>query len=388
MNVFESRRRGSARICFLAVICALLALLGGAVASARADRPLLTRELFPGGNLDEKVPGRQIEGACGIAFAGETMYVSDYYRHFVLAFESTGAFQSLIPTDPLDGACGLATSAGGDLYANDWHEGAEELAPAAFALDSRESTGVAVDQATGDLYVDDRTFVAVYAAPIVAGAQPVAIVGSGTLGDGYGVAVESGRVSVADASDGTVKVYEPSASLVDPVQVIDGSETPQGGFASLVDSALTTDPANQHLLVLDNLQPGFESPEAVVDEFDSTGAFLGQLKAHLVDGEPSGLAVHDGDLYVTTGNTEFSNVAKFGPYAEAPPAAPSLAAPTGAVGAIAATRDQPSLQVSNPDTREAGPALRRAKAECSRKPSGPGRRPCRRKAKKRRGHGR
>ena len=89
-----------------------------------------------------------------------------------------------------------------------------------------------------------------------------------------------------------------------------------GPFNSLVDASLAVDPTNGNLLVVDNLQPGFEHPKSAIYEFDSTGAPLGALPGTPVDGEPSGIAVASGSgrLYVTDGNSELSNVYEYGSY--------------------------------------------------------------------------
>ena len=106
-----------------------------------------------------------------------------------------------------------------------------------------------------------------------------------------------------------------------------GAATPQGGFNSLIDAAIAVDPGNGHLLVLDNLQPGFEHPEAAIEEFDASGNFLGQVSHTVIDGEPSGLAVSGATLYATSGNDEEANVFTFGPYeASGPVASGSIAA--------------------------------------------------------------
>ena len=89
--------------------------------------------------------------------------------------------------------------------------------------------------------------------------------GTGTLGNAYGVAVSAfpateGDVYVADASDHTVKVYDPSVSLTTPVQVIDGANTAAGRFVSLADSTLAVDQSNGNLFVVDNTTPLAEHP--------------------------------------------------------------------------------------------------------------------------------
>jgi DNA-binding beta-propeller fold protein YncE len=320
-----------------AIITVAVLMVGGALAATPADayRPLLS-DAFLRTDLKPPPPEGELEDPCGVAIApnGE-IYVSDYYHRTVDVFSAAGLYYSQIalPGGPitgigsneLDGVCGLAFDPGGNLYANEWHEGVVGLLPFEFRLDSGESTGVAVD-AAGDVYVDDRTYVARYAAPVEPGDTPVAKIGLGTLGEGYGLAVsaDGSRVYVADALADTVKVYEPAVSLTTP------QATLSAGFTSLVDSALAIDPTlepalPEHLLVLDNLQPGYEHPEAAVLEFEAPGAghpasyaFVGQVKgptgSPIVHGQPSGLAVDSaGDLFVTSGNSELGNVFKFGP---------------------------------------------------------------------------
>ncbi len=323
--------RGS--VCF----CALLAMLAGAVAPAQAARVLLSEEavhpktetpVFP-------PPDAQIEGACGVAVSGAKTYVSDYYRHAVDVFGPN----TTIPVGGPNGSCGLASASGGALYANLWHQSVVRLLPSVVTIDEGESTGVAVD-ASGDVYVNDRTRIAVYAAPVVTEAAPVQIIGAGSLGDAYGIAVFAGKVYVADAADDTVKVFEPAVDLENPVAVIDGSATPQNGFNSLIDAALAVDPTNGHLLVLDNLQPGFAHPEAAIEEFDADGTFLGQLSRKVIDGEPSGLAFSNGSLFATSGNEEGSKVFLFGPYTASGPS--SLAAFSAPAEPAAATAEPSS----------------------------------------------
>jgi hypothetical protein len=312
--------------------CALLTLILalGLAGQAQAERALLKSEAVKA----KEVPSG-IEGACGVALGSGKIYVSDYYHHAIDVFSGAGEYQSQLPFNSPSGPCQLATSPSGALYVNDWHEGVSRVLPSLLSFDQEESTGVAVDQASGNLYVNDRSYVAVYepsGAPVLKEGQPLQI-GLGSLGDAYGLALFGGKLYVPDAADGTVKVYEPAVDTVNPVLMIDGSETPQAGFNSLVDTSVAIDPTNAHLLVLDNLQPGFEHPEAVLDEFDSSGKFLGQVSKKLIDGGPSGLAFSGSSLYATSGNSEGSAVFQFGAYlaggggalgaSEAPPVPPS-----------------------------------------------------------------
>jgi DNA-binding beta-propeller fold protein YncE len=317
-------------LCLAALCAALLAMTVGA-ASAQAGRVLLSEELLhtvevPGN--PSPPPEGEIEAACGLAVGEAGLYVSDYYHRAVDVFSPSGDYQSQIAlpgsnpvfgTNTLDSICALAFDSTGTLYANEWHQSVLRLQPTEQSFDSNESTGVAVGE-DDTVYVDDRTYVAVYepsGAPVLKSGQPpggeVLQIGLGSLGDAYGLAVYAGKVYVPDAASETVKVYEPaSPDPLNPVATI----APPEGFSSLADATLTVDPTNGHLLVVDNLQPGFEHPKAAVDEFNSSGAFLDRLPGAPVDGEPSGIAVDSGSgkLYVTSGNDEGANVFAYGPY--------------------------------------------------------------------------
>jgi DNA-binding beta-propeller fold protein YncE len=308
---------------------------------------------------------KQVEGACGLAISPSgTLYVSDYYHRAVHSFTLASLYTStellaggspspvLEPINELNAVCGLAVDPAGTLYANEFHQRVLRL-PGEEVIDPGKSTGVAVDD-EGDVYVDDRTYVAVYDAPVVPGEAPALKIGTGSLVNAYGVAVdsESGRVYVPDAASETIKVFDPAGN---PVETITGP-TGQASFSSLANASLAVDESategKGHLLVVDNLKPGFEFPEAAVYEFAADGSYLDRLQTRTVGvlgeekdgpvfGEPSGIAVDQvtGDLYVTTGNSAHSNVVKYGPYTElAPAAAPPGGGASGSLdgGALAA----------------------------------------------------
>jgi len=308
-----------------------------------------------------RLPEKQIEGACGVAVVplSQILYVADYYHRAIDAFSLAGTYQGsqvLAGGDPRteiaesDAICGLVADAAGNLYGSELHQAVLSL-PGEEVIDPGHSTGVAVDQA-GNLYVDDRTYVAVYDAPVEPDEAPVEKIGLGNLGNAYGVAVDSkaGRVYVPDAASNTVKVFKPAVSPSDPVAEIDG---PGGGkFNSLLDATVavdTSEGAGQgHLLVADNRDPGAEEPVAAIYEFDSSGNYLDRLQARAYGGfgeprtgplfgEPSGLVVNPdtGDLYVTTGNSAKSNLLKYGPFE---PFAPPLAGASMSAGVNAEQR--------------------------------------------------
>lgn len=344
---------------WVVLVCALSVGLAIGSANAAAYRASLVQE--PGGPeewLDvssqpfSKTEG-QIEGACGLAIhsATQDLFVSDYYHRAVHTYAVSGTYQSsdflaggnpppaLEPINELNSVCGLAVDGAGNLYANEFHQRVLSL-PGEEVVDPGESTGVAVDD-EGNVYVDDRTYVAVYDVPVVPGEPPVAKIGVDHLLDGFGVAVDSksGRVYVPDAGEGTVKIFDPAGNPAVPVGTLE--QPPGGGFSSLVDASLAVDESpgegNGHVLVVDDLKPRSEFPLAAVYEFAADGSYLDRLAVRTVGptgekregpifGEPSGIAVDSGsgDLYVTTGNSEHANVVKYGPFEPfAPPASSS-----------------------------------------------------------------
>jgi len=309
---------------FSVLLSVFLAALVLASPPAQANRKLTSESLLQtaASPIPTPPPSGQIEGACGLAVSSEKLYVADYYHRAVHAFTPGGQYLSQLTSvgTPPEGPCGLALSPAGALYANIWHQRVVRLLPSPATIEEgHSSTGVAVAP-TGNIYVNDRTYVAVYqpnGAPVEVGGQPQRI-GVGSLQDAYGVAVFGGRVYVPDAGTDTIKVFEPAADPANPVATI------SHGFVSLQDAAVAVDPTNGHLVVVDNTQPGWERPAAALQEFEASGAYLGKLACAPVDGGPTGLAFDtEGNLFVTNGNGEGSNVFRYGPYTAAAVPSPS-----------------------------------------------------------------
>jgi DNA-binding beta-propeller fold protein YncE len=317
------------------------------------------------------------EGACGLALSplSGALYVSDYYHRAIDIFNSSGQSAGKITlaggdprqeTDTLNAVCGLAIDSSERIYANALHEKVM-LLPGEQVIDANESTGVAVDQAD-NVYVDDRTYVALYKAPVTPGDVPAEKIGLGNLVDGYGVAVDAAgkRIYVPDAAEDVIKMYEPADDPVKPVEVIEMPEPPAGRVASLVDAGIAVDNSagegQGHLLVTEDLKPGAEEPEAAIYEFSAEGDFLDLLQRRIytlfgekhndpIFGEPSGVAIDpdSGELFVTTGNSNESNVLKYGPYeafapplaSPSPPLAPATAGSVGSAEAGVPTGSSP-----------------------------------------------
>jgi len=331
-------------------ICAAVVGLGAPAAKAAFDPTFVFPAATPAGQLD---------GLCGVAVDGAgNFYLSDHYGDAIAVFTSARTYQNRFARpDPLNGPCGLAVDNGGRLYVNDYHQDVEKITLAPFpynantvftpvgVVDPSKPTGVAVDPATGAVYVDVRGQISVYDS---AGA-PQAPIGAPSVEDGYGVAVSQfpatlGRVYVPDHDTDTVKAYDPLIDPDDPAQVITG---PPGGFGSLRDSAVAVDRVTGDVYVADTRGPQFsERPEATIHVFSAAGAHEGRLKYNMIDGSPVGLAVDNstkltqGRVYVTSGNGTQASVYAYPPgsaTSEALPALFSLGLKASGEGSIAAS---------------------------------------------------
>jgi serine/threonine-protein kinase len=375
------------RRAILTILCAASVGLGSAAPAQGANG-------FPfvptAATLPKVQPVGYFKGPCGLAVDSTgRLYVSDYYHHTVDLFNVNNGLVTyltqLTNVDPLDGPCGLALDSSDHIYVNDFDRnvvgfGAYPAFGAGAALagagvDEAHPTGVAVDPSSGDVYVDDRTYITGYepsGAQLMDGAAPLKI-GAGSLGEGYGLAIDSsGRFYVADASTDTVKVYAPAISKTAPQLTITG---PPSGFSSLRQATLAVDWSRTgNLYVVDDLQPTYtEEPAAQVEVFTSTtGSYLGVLSQMVIDARPAGLAVDNskelGDVYVTSGNTDLAGILRYGPNSQVASASPptvGLAAIAGSGSGIgpfgAASASQTAAISSSASPSSAAPATMEAR---------------------------
>ncbi len=289
-------------------------------------------------------PTGYLEGPCGLGVhPNGNFYVSDYYHDAIDAYDATANYASKVPPvtgatgylgqiagiDPLDGPCQIAFDNSGRLYVNDYHRAVLRY-PGLFGsattitgsgVDQENPTGLAVEPSGEYIFVDERDRIAYFHE---AGIH-VMDIGEGSLGDGYGLALSqypatAGYLYVPDAATNTIKVYDPEADLEDPIEEIDGSDTPNGEFVSFRDAAIAVDRATGEIYVSDNLQPAYtEKSQAVIYVFAPDGAYEGHLKFLVTSGMPVGLAVDNsatatqGRVYVTSGNTVFGAIYAYGP---------------------------------------------------------------------------
>ena len=384
----------------LGTLCLLTLTFGAGAPLARAafDDPLFvfrpTYEPPPPPTIPPPPlppPVGNFEGPCGLAVdAAGRLYVSDYYHHAIDLFSAGMSYlKQQAGVDPLDGPCGLALDGFGNLYVNNFHRNvvrlSTSLADPGTVIDSAHPTGVAVNPLTGVVFVNERTRVVAYDS----GGNELGQVGSGSLVDGYGLAVSgfpatSGRLYVPDAASGTVKVYE-SAPLggADPVATIDGSGTPKGHFVSLRNAAIAVDDETGEVYVTDNLQPEYsERGETVVYVFDAAGAYEGRLKNSVENGLPPGLGVDNsgtatqGRVYVSSGATELGSVYAYRPHSATANAVPlpGVASPGagggGSVpsGSTLGVRPEPARPA--PVTESAATATSTAAPPVATKPAG------------------
>ena len=198
------------RACLTAACVALISLGSAAPALGATGDPSFV--FTPTSNY--------FDGPCGLAVdSNGRLYVADYYHDAVDVYESTSPLEyltQLANVDPLDGPCGLAVDSSDRLYVNDFDRGVlgygaypsfgPGAAIAGAGIDDTHPTGVAVDPATDDVYVDERTYITGYDSSgnqLMEGVDPLsAIMAAASSGFdlGFGVALETETRRQAEAA--------------------------------------------------------------------------------------------------------------------------------------------------------------------------------------------
>jgi hypothetical protein len=341
----------------MAALCVVALAVFAVPAQAAPNDPLfLLRPISIFKRKPSPPPTSTLEGPCGLAVDNTAdgegknygrVFVADYYHEFIDVFGANinsdsdnggndpryGYSEQIADPDPYDGACGIALDAADSIYVNEYHRSVIKIGTGVITgapLDAERPTGVAVDQVSERLYVNDRDHIAVFD---LAG-SPLGEIGAGSLIDGYGLAVSRnpatlGYIYAPDAASNTVKVYAPTLGGTTPVATITGSATPLGEFVSLKDAAVAVDDVTGEVYVVDNLEPEFaEKPEAVVYVFDKSGVYEGRLKYSVIFGQSVGIAVDNSGkanqsrVYVTSGNTDGAAIYGYPPGAASAEAFP------------------------------------------------------------------
>jgi hypothetical protein len=147
---------------------------------------------------------------CGVAVdQNGDIYAGDYFASAVKVYSSNGeSLASLNTAEP----CNVAVDSHGAVYANAWHGSVSKFTPSAFpvtasttyasagVIDSNSAFGLAVDPGTDDVYVDEGTKVARYD-ETGALTETLGASGDGALSESEGVAIDdaSGNIYISDA---------------------------------------------------------------------------------------------------------------------------------------------------------------------------------------------
>ena len=135
---------------------ALLAVL----AVGERPRSAATERCSASMGEDRRIPARADPKApAGSPSPPATIYVSDYYHHAIDVFDRGSCPSGTSPPAAargLGGPCQLAAVRRQPLRQH-WHQGVVRLLPVAKRSTRAESTGVAVDPASDNVYVNDRT---------------------------------------------------------------------------------------------------------------------------------------------------------------------------------------------------------------------------------------
>jgi hypothetical protein len=230
-------------------------------------------------------------GGSRIAVAADNasgdVYVADSTNAVIDKFTSAGTYSCQIT------AAGSATASASECDSADPGAPDGSFSPAGLG-----SFGIAVDQATHDLYAIDAGHAVVdrfdstgaYLSQVVLAPN----VTPSSFADGIAVNPTNGHLFLSDS--GPVLAYEFDASG-NYVKTLTGADTPDGSFGNGYIS-LALDDSSGILFVTD-------TSHQVTDELDSSGTYLGQITG-TPGGSFGGVSVDQasGDLYVSDGATE------------------------------------------------------------------------------------
>ena len=155
----------------LATLAGVL-VLGAATAAAETPNHAFLGTLVGGTEAVGPAPpggspplAARLDNPCGVAVSSSGLvFTAEYTRARILAGQSRLAATFY----PENGPCGLATD-GAELFVNYFHGGVVLFGSG--QIDPGPATGIAVDPATHDLYVDKRSSIAVYTAPVEPGGR-------------------------------------------------------------------------------------------------------------------------------------------------------------------------------------------------------------------------
>jgi Divergent InlB B-repeat domain len=281
------------------------------------------------------------ERACGLAVDSQgNRYVADYGTDEVKVFSPSGtAVTSFAPSANAEAPCGLAVDSQGNVYVNGRNTDVVKYKPeggfpptssttyvpdtsvvSGTGFIAEQAQGVAVDPATGHVYVASPGYIASYQAdgtPISTSMGEEEVTGSFSNYSGVAVRGSTGKIyATTRASSAKAYVFSPDGSKVLAEAI--GSATKAGGFSSNTYIGMALDQSNGHFYVADvNHQ--------VIDEFDSGGELVSEISTPpaLEGTNPSAVAVDSsgsvnaGDVFASAGQSP-SSVLAFGPltYAE------------------------------------------------------------------------
>jgi hypothetical protein len=192
-------------------------------------------------------PAHSFADTTGVAVdANGNIYVSDLEHNVVDEFNSAGTYVSQIANAELQQPGGLAVDASGDLYVIDAGSRVVEFDPLGQLLgviDTGALVAVATDNVSGDVYVAHRSEIFEYDS---LGAL-VSRFGASFIGETTGIAVDgsTGEVFVPDAQHAAVTVFGPAATAPD---VLTGAASTSGSTQATLEGTInpssTTLPAS------------------------------------------------------------------------------------------------------------------------------------------------